>query len=170
MAFGPNAKYVADRGFGRKVSREEAMNILNEIEKQGLVHVSSNTSKYIDFMCNCCACHCGVLKSFAESNAPSMAVISNFELVIEKENCIGCDLCVDKCPVKALSVKAELVKVDRLRCIGCGVCNIACISGALSMKRRGDDLEPPIDRKALGERIMDSLQSAMQEVSAQHKK
>ena len=169
MAFGPNAKYVADRGFGRMVSKEEAMEILDEIEKQGLVHVSSNTSKYIDFMCNCCACHCGVLKSFADSNAPSMAVISNFELVIKEENCIGCDLCVDKCPVQTLTVEKELVKVDRLRCIGCGVCNIACASAALSMQRRADELDPPIDRKALGERIMDSLQSAIKEAAAQTK-
>ncbi len=169
MAFGPNAKYVAERGFGRRVSKEEAIEILDDIERKGLVHISSNTSKYIDFICNCCACHCGVLKSFVESDAPSMGVISNFELEINEDDCIGCDLCIDKCPVQALSLKNEVVAVDQRRCIGCGVCNVACASGVLSMKRRTDEIEPPVDRKALGERIMDSLKHAIKEVETQNK-
>ncbi len=165
MAFGPNAKFVADYGFGRLVSKEEALKILNDVEEHGLVHVSSNTSKYIDFICNCCACHCGVLQSFVESEAPSMGVIANFDLVIDKDTCVGCGECGEKCPVQALTVVDDVSCVDALRCIGCGVCNVTCPTESLSMKRRADSIEPPLDRRGLQERIMQSLQDAISEVS-----
>jgi len=165
MAFGPNAKFVADRGFGRLVSSEEAMKILDETEKHGLVHCSSNTTKYIDFICNCCSCHCGIIQSFLESNAPSMAAISNFELSISEDDCIGCGDCVERCPVEALSLEDDIVQVDKRRCIGCGVCNVACPSDALSMKRRPETKEPPHDRKALQMSVVESLQVAMDELN-----
>ncbi len=166
MAFGPSAKHVIDRGFGRQISKEEAKKLLDEIEEQGLIHVSSNTSKYIDFMCNCCSCHCGVLQSFTDSTMPVMGVVSNFELVITKDDCTGCGDCIERCPVEAMSIKDDVVQVDRIRCIGCGVCNIVCETKALTMKRRADAEEPPLDRKDLGERIMTTLQNAIKEMEA----
>ncbi len=166
MAFGPSAKHVIDRGFGRQLSKEEAKKLLDEIEEQGLVHVSSNTSKYIDFMCNCCSCHCGVLRSFSDSSLPVMGVISNFELVINKDDCIGCGDCLERCPTSALSLKDNVAQVDRIRCLGCGVCNIVCEPEALTMKRRTDAEDPPLDRKDLGERIKKTLQNAMKDMEA----
>ncbi len=164
MAFGPSAKHVIDYGFGEQISKEEAKKLLDDIEEEGLIHISSNTSKYIDFMCNCCSCHCGVIKSFKESDIPVMGVISNFELHIDEENCTGCNSCVEKCPVDALALKDDIVHVDRIRCIGCGVCNISCDTKALSMKRRENAEDPPFDRKDLSDRIMKNLQDAIKEV------
>jgi hypothetical protein len=62
MSLGPGAKFVAERGFGRLVSKEEALHILQLSEAAGLVHCSSNTTKNIDFICNCCICHCAILQ------------------------------------------------------------------------------------------------------------
>jgi len=158
MAFGPNAKFAKERGYGRLVSKEEALQILDDAEKAGLVHMSSNTSKYIDFICNCCPCHCGIVKSFLEMDLPSLGAVSSFRLKIDEEACIGCEDCVERCPTNALVVEEEVVRVDLRRCIGCGLCNSACPSEALSMERREDAPAPPWDHKALEAAIMESIQ------------
>jgi formate hydrogenlyase subunit 6/NADH:ubiquinone oxidoreductase subunit I len=165
MAFGPNARFAADRGFGRMISKQEAKEILDKAEEEGLVHLGSNTSKHIDFICNCCPCHCAVIQSLSKSSLmPNMAVVSNFEPVISEDDCVGCGDCVDKCPMDALTLEDETARIDRARCIGCGVCNGACPSEALSMKRRADADEPPLNKKALGLKVMESLQKAMNEM------
>jgi ferredoxin len=163
MAFGPNAKFADERGYGKLVSKEEALTVLEEAEEAGLVHMSSNTSKYIDFICNCCACHCGIVKSLQDMDMPSIGAVSSYRLKIDEEACIGCEDCVERCPTNALSVEDELVQVDLKRCIGCGLCNAACTSEALSMVPREDAPSPPWDHKALDAAIMESLQKATQE-------
>jgi ferredoxin len=162
MAFGPNAKFAQERGYGRLVSKDEALEILDEAEQAGLVHMSSNTSKYIDFICNCCPCHCGIVKSFLEMDMPSLGAASGFRLKIDEEACIGCEDCVERCPMGALAVEDELVRLDAARCIGCGLCNSVCPSEALSMDRVEDAPTPPWDHKALDAAIMESLQKATQ--------
>jgi Na+-translocating ferredoxin:NAD+ oxidoreductase subunit B len=160
MAFGPNARFAADRGYGRLVSREEALAILDEAEKAGLVHMSSNMSKHIDFICNCCACHCGVLKSFQKMEMPSLGAVSAFRLKVDEERCVGCEACVDRCPMDALEMHGDVVRVNPKRCIGCGVCNSACPEGALSMERIPDAPVPPWDRKALTSAVLESIRKA----------
>ena len=160
MAFGPNAKFVQERGYGRLVSKEEALKVLDDAEKAGLVHMSSNTSKYIDFICNCCPCHCGIVKSLQDLHMPSIGAVSGFRLKIDEEACIGCGDCVERCPTKALAVEDEVVRVDLRRCIGCGLCSSACPSEALSMERREDASAPPWDNRALQAAVVKSIQKA----------
>jgi ferredoxin len=163
MAFGPNAKFAEERGYGRLVSQEEALKVLQEAEEAGLVHMSSNTSKYIDFICNCCACHCGIVKSLQDMDMPSIGAVSSYQLKVDEEACIGCGDCLERCPTNALAVEDELVSVDLRRCIGCGLCNSACPSEALSMEPRDDAPTPPWDHKALDAAIMASLQGFTQD-------
>ena len=160
MAFGPNARFAQERGYGRMVSKEEALRVLDEAEKAGLVHMSSNTSKYIDFICNCCPCHCGIVKSLLATEMPSLGAVSSFRLKIDEETCIGCGDCVERCPMGALEVEEEVARVERGRCIGCGLCNSACPSEALSMERIKDAPAPPWDHTALDTAIMESIQKA----------
>jgi len=160
MAFGPNARFTAERGYGRLVTREEALRILDQAEEAGLVHMSSNTSKYIDFICNCCACHCGILQSFRKMDMPALGAASGFRLRIREEACVGCGECVERCPMEALALEGDVARVDPKRCIGCGVCNRACPEGALAMERIPDAPAPPWDRKALLASVLDSVQKA----------
>jgi ferredoxin len=161
MAFGPNARFAEERGYGRLVSQEEALRILDEAEEAGLVHMTSNTTKYIDFICNCCPCHCGIVKSFLRMDMPSIGAVSNFRLKVDEEACIGCGDCVERCPMGALAVEDERLRVDPARCIGCGLCNSVCPSEALSMERLEAAPTPPWDHKALDAAIMESIQKAV---------
>ncbi|MBI4830845.1 MAG: (Fe-S)-binding protein, partial [Candidatus Lindowbacteria bacterium] len=59
LTFGAFSRFAVERGFGRKITKEEAYKVLDRSEEAGLVHLSDNTQKRINFICNCCGCCCG---------------------------------------------------------------------------------------------------------------
>lgn len=149
LSLGPSARFIAEKGFGRLISKEEARRILDRSEEAGLVHCSSNTSKYIDFICNCCGCHCGILQSITDTRMPTLGATSSFIVEVDQENCIGCEACLARCQMEALSMKDEVVQRDGLRCIGCGLCVSVCPSEALKMITRAERHIPPRDHREL---------------------
>ena len=157
MAFGPNARFVVERGFARLVSKKEALKILTRAEKAGLVHCSSNTSKYVDFICNCCICHCGILQSIKGAVLPRSAATSAFIVAIDEEKCMGCGDCIDRCQMEALSMQDDIVARDVDRCIGCGLCISVCSTSALRMEPREQRPIPPQDRRELNMAMMASM-------------
>ncbi len=157
LSFGPSAKFIAERGFGRLLSREEAIKVLDRAEKAGLVHCSSNTSRYVDFICNCCSCHCGILQSIKSAAVPSSGATSGFIMVVDEDECMGCGDCIDRCPMEAISMQDDIVVRDADRCIGCGLCNSVCPTSALRMEPRERRLIPPQDRRELNIAMMASM-------------
>jgi ferredoxin len=158
MGIGPGAKSNADRGFAKLISKEEALEILKRAEDAGLVHLSSNTGKYIDFICNCCICHCGILQSVKNAAAPSMAAVSSLIASLEEGDCSGCGDCVERCPMDALAMEDDVVALDSNRCIGCGLCVSVCPTGALKLEPREEAPLPPQDRNSLNAAMMSSIQ------------
>ena len=55
LATGSMARMVLLSGAGREISRAEAMSIIDQNQKQGLVLQPSNTEK-AEFICSCCGC------------------------------------------------------------------------------------------------------------------
>jgi len=158
MAFGPQAKYVAERGFARLVSKKEALQVLDRAEKAGLIHCSSNTGKYVDFICNCCDCHCGIIQSIKNAAIPSMGATSSFVMRVDEAECMGCGDCVDRCQMDALTMEGDIVVRDAERCIGCGLCISVCPTEALRLEPREGAPVPPFDRRELNIAVMSSLQ------------
>ena len=158
MAFGPQARYIAERGFGRRITKEEAIEVLDRSEKAGLVHCSSNTGKYLDFICNCCGCHCGILRSIKMADVPSAGANSSFMASVNEEECIGCGDCLARCWMEALTLEGDIVAIDARRCIGCGLCISACPTGALTLQPREDALVPPTSHRDLNASMISSVQ------------
>jgi len=52
---------------------------------------------------------------------------------INQEKCTGCGLCVDACPVEAISMEDDKAKVDKDKCTECGLCVEECPNEAISM-------------------------------------
>ena len=158
MTFGPQAKHVAERGFGRLVSKEEALQILDRAEEAGLIHCSTNIGQYIDSICNCCDCHCPVIQSIKNAAVPSMAAISSFVMTVNEEECTGCGACVDRCQMDALTMEGDIVVRSHERCIGCGICMSVCPTDALKLEPREGAPVPPSNRREFNAAMMSSLQ------------
>ena len=50
---------------------------------------------------------------------------------IDQEKCTGCGLCVDACPVEAISLDDDKAKVDGETCTECGTCVEECPNEAI---------------------------------------
>lgn len=156
MSFGPQAKYVVEHGFGKLVSKEEARQVLNRCEEAGLIHCSSNTSKYISFICNCCDCHCGIIQSIKEGIIP-MGAVSSFIISVDEDACNGCGTCIDRCQMDALTLHGAMVVRDGRRCIGCGLCISVCPTEALKLELRKEAPVPPFDQRQLRMALISAL-------------
>ena len=156
MHFGMGAQFVIDRDMGRQVTRDEAMNILQQSQDAGLVHASVNRQD-IDFLCNCCRCHCMILQTALDQPKPGITLNSGFQPKWDPELCTACEICIDNCPTEALVMGDQDVPVVNLdRCIGCGVCASGCPEDAIALETRPGIEAPPPDRKALREAIKTS--------------
>jgi electron transport complex protein RnfB len=137
MIFGPSAQFAQNYGFVNLISKEEARKRIDEAEKAGLVHDYANSQdKYIDLLCNCCGCHCFILRAAKRSPLPSQFVIASWVINIDDDACVGCGACIDRCWMEALKMDGDLVVRDSNRCIGCGICRYACPSDAMKLVPR----------------------------------
>jgi len=57
--------------------------------------------------------------------------------MVDRDKCIGCKLCVETCPSKAISVD-KIAYVDEAACKGCGTCAAACPVDAIDMRLFSD--------------------------------
>jgi len=150
MWFGKRGEFAAERLGGRKVSKEEAMRILDKAEEAGLVHMSRNTTDEIDFLCNCDRWHCNEIKGVLRQPKPGLVFNSGFKPQFDPERCNSCEICVDRCPSGALKMGEENVPVVNLdRCFGCATCAAGCDQEAIVMEPKPGFPEPPKTMKDL---------------------
>ena len=45
---------------------------------------------------------------------------------VKEEDCVGCGICVEECPVDAISMENEKAQIDMALCIRCGTCHDVC--------------------------------------------
>jgi formate hydrogenlyase subunit 6/NADH:ubiquinone oxidoreductase subunit I len=137
------AEFVIAKGLARKISKDEALDILCRSEKEGMVHMVDNAQGQIKHTCNCCGHYCwnvGIIKRRKIPRDTLMAVYFIRETAVDA--CIGCGACVEICPVAAVAVIDDLAQVDLNWCIGCGVCAVTCPTDAISIKRRTEENSP----------------------------
>jgi len=165
MALNMAGESLAPYGFGRQVSKEEALEIVKKAEDHGLIHTINNAAGLDSPMmiCNCCSCHCEVIKSLRKFQNPSALASSNFKPTFIPENCILCDICVKICPMEALwhhyshtgNEKDAKIMFKEHLCIGCGLCSHHCPKDAIKMvKVKEDDVAPNL--LAMFKRVEDS--------------
>ncbi len=52
-------------------------------------------------------------------------------IMVDKESCIGCGVCMRNCPVQAITMKDGKAVIDPNLCIQCGTCESICPMGAI---------------------------------------
>ena len=52
---------------------------------------------------------------------------------IDSEKCTGCGVCVDVCPLEAISLNDGIAVIDEDSCTECGLCVDECPNDAISL-------------------------------------
>jgi ferredoxin len=143
LAFGAGAYYYEQNGLGREIDRAEALAIVKKGVDSGLVLQPGNQQKAMN-ICMCCGCCCGILKNLKKMDKPARLVHTNYYAEVDADACIGCEACVERCQMDAITVD-EVARVEPDRCIGCGLCVTECPTEAMVLKQKAeeDQYTPP---------------------------
>lgn len=105
IQLGPAAEFYIRTGRGRKITREEAIAICKQAEKEGMVHSIPNLSgpgKALA-ICNCCGCSCFGLRNANLFRNPDFSR-SNYVAKVDRDKCVACGECVENCQANALAL------------------------------------------------------------------
>ena len=113
MYLNDNARCFSEQGYHRLVTKEEAYEILQRAEDNGLVHEINQTPGFEDTnaICNCCGCSCFALR-IAELFRTPRAIRSNYIARVDKEKCVACGQCVENCQTNALKLGQKRCATD----------------------------------------------------------
>ena len=128
------AKILIDRGVAKEIAKQEAFSILERSEQLGLVHHLNNAdSEGLEFLCNCCACCCMVLRGMALMGKEDICYKSRYLSRPDPDKCTACGSCVERCQFDAISLMEDRAVVDDDRCFGCGLCASGCPEEAIEL-------------------------------------
>ena len=161
--------YIVENGMGREINRQETEEILKRCAELGLIHGISNQQEKPDTICNCCRDCCIWFLALNKYGHDGSLTPSNFRVTLNQSTCLGCGLCVKRCPMEALNLLDEpsaqgrkttvtgkdgkqrefanktgkVANLNPERCIGCGVCAYKCPSQSLTLTRNSVEHHPP---------------------------
>jgi Pyruvate/2-oxoacid:ferredoxin oxidoreductase delta subunit len=128
-SMGKSALAMVKSGRGRKVEKQELLEIKKKAEASGLVtwamlleREGNSTS------CSCCGCCCGMMRSISEFNMPGRIAPPHFLPECDLDKCSYCGKCALGCPMGAITIdtKNKTRGFAAERCIGCGLCLVQC--------------------------------------------
>ena len=148
LLFGGAAQAYLNWGIGRSINKEEAIDILKNAQKDGLVLQPQNTQQP-EFVCCCCGDCCGMLTSAKKFPNASELYATNYYAEVDPKLCTCCEICVDRCQLEACAMMDGVVNINLNRCIGCGNCVANCEENAMQLKKKEEELLPPKDTEDL---------------------
>ncbi len=128
--YGDVAKWTVKYGMARRITCDQAIDLLRKCHAEGLVH-------NIDIegcICNCCTDCCPMFIGIHQFKAKTL-IASPFVPLIDDGRCTACAACVDACPLGALSLN-DVAVVNPDVCVGCSVCIPSCGDEAIKLVRR----------------------------------
>lgn len=140
MPVGDIADQLVEYGIARKLTHEEAVELVSDFERKGCIHTTfhygNDASREVMGICNCCS-ECCLLFGSLRDNHLSMiqAKALNKPVVINPDACTGCGICQKACLTGALTVDraTRTLSLDYESCVGCGQCVTQCRFGVQEM-------------------------------------
>ena len=145
---------MVEQGFARRATVGELMDTLKKAEDHGLVHIGDNVLEQTTFICNCCGCCCGFHQGITLHKLKHAVTTTNYIARVNLDECNGCEVCADRCQIKAIKMEGDYPVVDGESCLGCGVCAHFCPSSAMKLVEREKKIIPPKTYKELMVRLM----------------
>ena len=152
MPLGDFAHHYIRQGMGKEISKQEAMNLITIAEEKGFVIQTSN-SQTPWFFCLCCGDCCGYLRGMKSLPRPVDYFGTHYHAVVDSDLCSGCETCLERCQMGALTMLDGISTVNRDRCIGCGLCVPTCPEKAIQLLENEQSYIPPPDAYALYDKI-----------------
>ncbi len=131
---GENAKWQIEIGVAKEISREEAIERLEQGVKDGFI-IESVYTKDAENICQChadCCLNVGAVRML--NGGPAIDQYSSFKLMHKKEDCIKCGTCESRCPMMAITMDEEGYPIVDNACVRCGQCALVCPQGARGLK------------------------------------
>jgi len=136
-----------DKGLGRLVTAEEAVEHIRRCREAGLVHLigrnkldsiwlSTGPKEELMTVCSCCPCCClwKMLPELSQHISERVIRMPGVDIRVDTDLCTGCGSCTDGvCFVNAVSVVDGKVRIDGAMCRGCGRCTEACPASAIHL-------------------------------------
>ena len=106
---GDMADYAVETKKARPITKEEALDILKQAEKNGYVHQITNIdgADHIFDICNCNVDICNALRTSLLYNTPYMSK-SGYVANVDKNKCVACGACTEVCPAGAAKLGQKL--------------------------------------------------------------
>jgi ferredoxin len=130
IGFGSVARIWSSWGYGKFVSKEEALNIITAARNKGAIHTviheRDDTRLPASAICNCCWDCCGILMGY-NMGATAISYKAHFVAKIKDNiDCSNCGSCGKYCPTTAMKLedKKPILNIDK--CFGCGQCAYQC--------------------------------------------
>lgn len=135
-----------DRGHGRRLAKDEAIDLVRWADRKGLMHTADGEwrTRGLHAICNCCACDCYPFRAARELGSKGVWPKSRYIAVYDPERCNLCGACVKRCHFDAFYHDGSVDEMDGAakknvlyepeRCWGCGLCANTCPSDAIVME------------------------------------
>lgn len=123
-----------NRGWGRKISKDEAREIMKKANAAGLMQTVGD-----DAICNCDGCCCYPSRSSQRLNSQGIWPRTKYRVQWNDQACIRCGLCVKRCNFNVFEIVQSdgkrFMKFDSSKCRGCGLCVESCPKKAISLEK-----------------------------------
>ena len=145
--------------YGRFATPEEACDYIDECDRLGLVHIIGrnkldsiwlHTGHHTNLMtiCNCCPCCClwNMVRDIDGGIAGTYRRMAGVEVTVDKDKCIGCGICMERCFVRAITIRDGKCELDDAKCRACGRCSEECPVKAIDLTYDPSVIDSEADR------------------------
>lgn len=128
------------RGLAKKITKQEAMQVVKDADKAGLMHTVNPGG-----VCSCCTDCCYLFRAARALDSRGTWPRVHYRAVLDEDKCIGCRSCMRRCHFNVFDLKKDKAKendgkrlpvqmVSPDSCVGCGLCVTGCPADALTLE------------------------------------